>query len=253
MTFAQQHAVSRQHVAVTGQFADPVAGWLWEARERCLPAPAAEQWPQVSLARATAVSEALYQRLQDEGARRSGWKFGAFSSAAQEAFGIDAPIVAPTLSCWTTTGRASQRIELSSFISPRLEAEIGIFVREGGGLALVPCVEIADSRLPGWRLPPRGAIADFGLQGAMVYGEPVTPQRQVTVQVRHDGRVVQDATALWRSAVESLDLLPAGALSTGNFYVATGSITPLMPADPGKWTFDFGAAGALVLELRGMR
>jgi hypothetical protein len=250
MTSAHEDAIGRQHPpAAEGGFADPLAGWLWQARSSCLPAPAAAAWPPLTLARATAISQELYSRLEDGGARRSGWKFGAFSSAAQKAFGIDAPIVAPTLSCWTSTGRARQRVELASFISPQLEAEIGIFVNKGGELALVPCVEIADSRLPGWELPPRGAIADFGLQGAMVYGEPVLPAVEVSVSVRHDGPVVQGASALWRTAVESLDLLPAGASSTGDFHVATGSITPLMAAEPGNWTFDFGAAGTLELEL----
>lgn len=235
-----------------GTFADPLAGWLWEARRTGHPAPPAAQWPELTATRAAALAEQLYDRVVAEGDRRTGWKFGAFGSAAQRAFGIDGPVVAPTMSSWTWTGATSYELDLSGLVSPRLEAEVGVYVDGGGDRWLVPCVEVADCRFPAWDLPPRGVIADFGLQGAMVYGQPVRPVSEVSVAVHHRGKRLQGGAARWASVVESLDLVPSEAVLDGGSYIATGSITAPLPVRRGPWTFDFGRVGSLVLDLRGV-
>jgi 2-keto-4-pentenoate hydratase len=114
-------------------------------------------------------------------------------------------------------------------------------------MRLAPCVEIADCRFAGWALPPGGAPADFGLQGSMVFGPVVEPVAEVHVEVRRDGETVGAGEGTWAEAAARLSLLPA-SLAPGAL-VATGSITAMFPAARGRWEFDFGPAGTLVLDL----
>jgi 2-keto-4-pentenoate hydratase len=61
-------------------------------------------------------------------------------------------------------------LELARFCQPKLEAEVGLVLDGSAEPQVTACVEIADCRFAGWRPPPGVAVADFGLQGAMVFG-----------------------------------------------------------------------------------
>jgi hypothetical protein len=81
----------------------------------------------------------------------------------------------------------------------------------------------------------------------MVFGPVVEPVAEVHVEVRRDGETVGAGGGTWAEAAARLSLLPAALAPRA--LVATGSITAMFPAVRGHWEFDFGPAGALVLDL----
>ena len=131
-------------------------------------------------------------------------------------------------------------------MQPKLEAEIGILLVDGEAW-LAPCVEVADCRFGAWAVPPACAVADFGLQGAMLFGAAVAPIPRVGVTVSCDGSPVAEGAGDFSDAVERLAMVP-GRLGR-SVHIATGSITPMLPATAGVWEFDFGPVGRLVVEL----
>lgn len=75
----------------------------------------------------------------------------------------------------------------------------------------------------------------------MLFGLEVDPILSISVEVRHDGRRIAAAACTWDDAVSRLDIMPPW--TRHDAHVATGAMTPLVPAGRGRWEFDFGAAG----------
>jgi 2-keto-4-pentenoate hydratase len=223
-------------------FADPLAKALWDARERGVTVSSAQAWSDLSRERADDVSTALYQRLGP--IAPPAWKMGAFDEETQLRLGLAGPLVAPVLSDRMHVGASTVSLRLRDFAQPKLEAEVGIRTDDGRP-TLVPCVEVADCRFADWALPPFAAVADFGLQGAMVFGRGTAPVDEIHVDVSHDGVPVGSGRATWSDAVRRLSVLPDVHGET--VYVATGAMTPMFPALPGVWEFDFRGLATLVL------
>lgn len=204
----------------------------------------AESWGHLSADHAEAISVALYQQVSPT--VPSAWKLGALDEASQSRLGLGGPLVAPVLPDRLHLRTTTLTLQLRDFVQPKLEAEVGICI-DDTGYTLVPCVEVADSRFPDWAVPRLGAIADFGLQGAMVFGFPAAPQSEIEVNVSHDGAMVGSGSATWAEVVPRLSLIPRAGDDT--VFVATGSMTPMFPALPGIWEFDFRGLASLILEL----
>lgn len=231
---------------MTGPNRDTLVEALWRARHQGTTTRLDDAaWAGLDREVAEAVAGKLYGRVLS--APPSAWKLGALDSPTQRRLGLDGPLVAPVLPDRLHQGAREVRLELKDFTQPRLEAELGVQVEGSRGPRPLPCVEVADSRLPGWRLPPAGAIADFGLQGAMVFGESAAAAGDVVrVDVRHDGRLLETGEQSWADTVARLSLLPEEARRQP-CVVATGAITPLVDAAPGRWDFDFHDLGTLSL------
>jgi 2-keto-4-pentenoate hydratase len=225
-------------------FADPLAAVLWDARGRGAVVADARPWSQLSARRAAAISSELYRRQRAR--TPSAWKMGAFDAPTQERLVLDGALLAPVLADGLQVGVTEVRLELARFGQPKLEAEVGIRLTPQGN-RLMPCVEIADCRFPDWAVPARAAVADFGLQGAMLFGRDTAPIPLVHVEVRRDGVPLQGADCTWDEAVGRLEIMPSS--TRHNTYVATGAMTPLIPATRGRWEFDFGEAGSLTVVL----
>jgi len=228
----------------TESFVDPLARALWDARERGVAVNSAEDWVDLSSDRAEAISAALYQRLISTAP--SAWKMGAFDEESQLRLGLDGPLVAPVMPDRLHLGVTEVSLQIRDFVQPKLEAEVGVRI-DGTGHTLVPCVEVADTRFADWVVPRFGAVADFGLQGAMVFGLDGAAFDEIEVTVRHDGVKVGSGSATWTSVLERLSLIPGAG--EGTAHVATGSMTPMFPATPGIWEFDFKGLEPLILEL----
>ncbi len=215
---------------------------LWEARRTGVPLdPAAGPWPELTQAQAAEVAEEQYAR---DGVSRS-WKLGALDAAAQRFLGIDAPVCVPLLGDAAETDVTEVHLSRAGLVTPRFEVEIGVLL-DGVDVYPVPCVEIADCRFAGWRLPPYGMTADLALQGRMLFGPPGVVTGDVEVTVDHDGRRAVTGTASWQEAVARLDLLDD---HTAADRVATGAITALVDCAPGRWDFDFGTLGHLAVTV----
>lgn len=193
-----------------------------------------------------AVARAVANELYRSAATERAWKMGAFDAETQDQLGLDEPLVAPVLSRGLVLDASFVDLHSGDFVQPRLEAEIGVLVTETRVRAL-PCVEVADCRIAGWRPPPGWALADFGLQGAMVFGTPVEPPDSVSVEVVHDGTTVGIAQRCWADALARLEHLPADAGHAVPFRVATGAMTPLYELALGRWEFRFSGLPALTL------
>jgi 2-keto-4-pentenoate hydratase len=148
------------------------------------------------------------------------------------------------------TDAGAVTLELARLCQPKLEAEVGLVLDGSGVPAVAACVEIADCRFAGWLPPPRVAVADFGLQGAMVFGPDRPAPDEIGVEVRHDGRHVATGRAAVADVTARLDLVrPLLPQGTGRVMVATGAITSLLDAAPGRWEFVFTGATTITLTL----
>ena len=227
---------------------DELAERLWAARERVEPLAEDPDWLGVDHAEAVEVADQLYRRCAVPPDPRdvAAWKLGALDELTRHRLGLPGPLVAPVLPGGLHTGVQELPVRLAELVDPKLEAEIGVLL-DAGRPFLVPCVEIADCRFAGWAVPLGCALADFGLQGSMVFGSAVEPVDLVQVTVRHNGATVGQGSGAWAAAVDRVSLLPAPLASP--VHVATGSITPMIPATAGTWEFDFGDAGTIVLDL----
>jgi 2-keto-4-pentenoate hydratase len=224
---------------IDSRFIDPLAAALSDARQRRAHVSAGLPWSELTPGRAEAIGAELYGQQHSDGP--SAWKMGAFDSATQERLVLDGPLVAPVLADGLHVDVTEVHLELARFAQPKLEAEVGVLMTPHGN-RLMPCVEVADCRFPGWAIPAYAAVADFGLQGAMLFGNDVAPLPLVHVTVRHDDQDVQSADCAWDEAVSRLRFLPSSAATS---YVATGAMTSLIPATVGRWDFDFQEAGRL--------
>jgi 2-keto-4-pentenoate hydratase len=223
--------------------ADRLAGILWEARRTGTALdPAADPWSGLTRTRATLIADALYRR----GGTSRTWKLGALDTATQRRLGITGPACVPLLAGATSTEIISTVLSRGELVAPKFEAEIGVVVDAVGVPYPVPCVEIADCRFSGWKLPPYGMTADLALQGRMLFGPVGVMARRAGVTVSHDGRRVATGSARWDEAVARLDLL--GDLRDAD-HVATGSITELLDCRPGRWEFDFGTLGHIAVTV----
>lgn len=231
---------------MTGGFDDPLAEALWECRRehRTLDLPDGH-FADLTLDRAKAIASELYRRL--DAARSGSWKLGAFDRVTREILGLAEPLVAPVPSDRLSVGPSALDVSMGSFVQAKLEAEVGVAIYDWG-VRLVPCIEVADCRFLGWRVPAVAALADFGLQGAMVFGPEFDPVGEVRVDVRHNGQPVGSGRLSWDEAVERLALLPPEA-SHRPTYVATGAITPQLDASPGRWEFEFRDIATMSLTL----
>lgn len=229
-------------------FDDPIATALWAARADARKVDTLERLP---LGRGNAIALALYTRLRAQGARQIGWKIGATDPIAQRRFETDGPFSAPLFDASVIPD--GSRISLGSLVAPVLEAEIG--VRLAGNVATIfPCIEIADCRVRDWRVTLPEALADFGLQGAMVLGESVDGVAAVPeVSISHDGAVIRSGTP---DTPAALDRARALGETAGSIFapgtpqvVVTGAILAPLPLTVGHWTVSFGLLGSLSLEV----
>lgn len=228
---------------------DEVARALWDAWELRRPLVADGIDAGLPIERAAVVADSLYAALRRAGARQIGWKLGATEAAVQAALGADAPFAAPVYS--TTLVAGGGPVSLGDLLAPRLEAEIAFRVVGDVPIAL-PCLELADCRVRGWEVSIAGAIADFGLQGRILFGAPAAhPPDLVEVVVTHDGAEVQRGSRRLTDALAGLELVraAAGFAALDGLTIATGSIGAAIPLEPGHWRADFGALGALTLRV----
>lgn len=232
----------------TPKFGDSLASELWRARRDATTVGTAGD-AGLDAERCERVGAELYRAVEEEGGHQVAWKIGAGDAAAQERFGTDRPFTAPVYDSSCLTDGATLR--LSGLVAPRLEAEIGLRfdAADGGTPTVLPCIEIIDCRFPGWNVKIAAILADFGLQAAMVFGEPGAAGPEVEAVVRRDGEEVARGSGEVAAAVATV----RGALGDERLaavrLVASGSLVTPVPLRPGSHEVDFGQLGRLRLEV----
>ena len=165
-------------------------------------------------------------------------------------------------------GVADTDLAVSHFAEPRLEPEIALCLRDAprAGLALrdlagcidwvAPAFEIVQSHFPHWKFQAADTIADGGLHGALLVGEPVPlasigtdaelALAAVEVELHRDGQLVEvgrGANALGSplaALAHLVDLLaqqPSLPRLRAGEIVTTGTLTAAYPVRAGEaWT-----------------
>ena len=130
-----------------------------------------EEHPQMEVADAYAVQDALRRRRLAAGLRQSGFKCGLTSLEKIRQIGLGGPVFG-FLTADTALADGAE-VSAASMMTPRVEAEIGIVTRVALGGAdcgipevlaaidqVVPAIEIIDGRYASFRFDPRDVIAD---------------------------------------------------------------------------------------------
>ena len=174
-------------MTLTDAEASKLAADLYQARRSGTPIPPlTAQYPGLTVADAYRIQQELVAMLAADGERTVGYKLGLTSAPMQQLLGVDSPDFAPVLSSHVNPDGAA--VAASSFIAPRVEAEIalvlGTDLRGPDCTALdvaaavrgaVPALEIVDSRIADWKIKLADTIADLASSGAVVLGPAITP------------------------------------------------------------------------------
>jgi len=224
---------------------------------------------------------ALQQRHADalclrEGGRTIGIKLGGTTPAMLQALGLDTPFIGPLLS--TRAAASPARLRRADFRVCAIEAEIAVRIGKridpSSGLpdrdtllaaidAVMPAIEVADSRLANFAaMPATAIIADLGYAGAWVYGADCADWRSldlrnIAVKLVADGATVREGAGhlvlgdpLRALSLAVADLARRGQCLEPGTVVTTGSCTPpWLAAGPAHLCADFGPLGQVTLRL----
>lgn len=157
-----------------------------EASRRPIP-PIRETWPMADVVDAYEIQLLNIRRRLDRGARVNGHKVGLSSRAMQEMMGVDEPDYGHLLSDMELS--ETEPVEAARYCYPRVEVEVGFILGErlpGTGCteedvlrateAVVPAIELIDSRILDWDIRIIDTIADNASSAGYVLGrERVAP------------------------------------------------------------------------------
>ncbi|MFB6157759.1 MAG: 2-keto-4-pentenoate hydratase [Haloferacaceae archaeon] len=205
------------------------------------------------------------RRLPAEGPA-VGYKVGFTTEAVRADVGVDRPVFGRVLADTVLSG---DRIDVGPLIAPRIEPEIAFLLDDaleppvtpfdvlGATQAVVPTVEVVDSRVRDWDVTAAGAVADNALAARVLPGRQTgAVDRDLGlegVRVRVDGEVRGAGTGAAvlghpARAVAWLAEALAGhdeRLAAGD-AVLTGSITEPIPVAPGETlTVEFASLGTV--------
>jgi 2-keto-4-pentenoate hydratase len=165
-----------------------------------------ERWPELTSEDAYRIQELGLQLREGDGERIVGGKLGFTSAAMRAAMRVDAPNTG-----WVTDAmlRHDGVVDLDDHLHPKVEPEIAFVlaqdlrapVTSGDVLrataAVVPCLEVVDSRYHDFRFTALDNVADDSSAGAFVLGDPVPVDgidlRTCGVVLETDGEVVATA------------------------------------------------------------
>jgi 2-keto-4-pentenoate hydratase len=255
---------------------DEIANELFAAARDAEPISPLRDRYALSIGDGYAISRRVLQHRLERGAEDDlvGYKIGFTSDAVREDLGVDEPAFGYVLDGMVSTGRATTTIDSKTFIAPRIEPEIAVVLgdfedplderdAEAAIEAVVPAIEVVDSRIRDWEFTPPEAVADNALAAALLTGErhPWSADdidlAGEGVTVAKDGTTVATGTgkAVLGDPIRALIWL-AEELATREEtlepgqIVSTGSITRPVPVEPGEEiTVEFDSLGTISLDI----
>lgn len=219
-------------------------------------APLTDRWGDLSLEDAYAIQGLVIDHRIAMGERRIGWKIGLTSQAMQRQLGVDQPDFGPLLDGMQVADGG--RCPVADLIAPRVEGEIAFRLASdlsGTELgtdevlaaceAVVPALEIIDSRIADWRIALADTVADHASAARFVVGEggcapDALDLAAAEVVLRRDGEEVERGTgaAVLEHPANAVAWL-AGTLAqfgeglrAGDLILA-GALHAAIAADPG--------------------
>lgn len=167
--------------------AEELAVELLQAWETRVPVdPLTERFPDLTIAQAYAIQMAAVRRRLEEGRRVVGKKIGLTSKAMQDMLGVHEPDYGHLLDDMVVPNGGP--ILVSRLLQPRCEGEIAFLLGKdlvGPGVtvaqvlsateAVIPALEIVDSRVRDWKIKIQDTIADNASSALVVLGDKMTP------------------------------------------------------------------------------
>lgn len=211
----------------------------------------------------------LQRRINDNGEAPIGKKIGVTSDAVQSMLGV----FEPDFGFLTDAMQVGEgEISIGNLIQPRAEAEIAFRLGRsltGPGVtsedvlaateAVIPCFEVVDSRIDGWRIKIQDTVADNASCGIYVLGNSeVGPAgldlAACRVAVHKNGEFLSEGlgSAVQGSPEAAIAWLAntfgkLGMSLNAGELVLSGSLVPLEPVQPGDtMTMDIPGIGSTV-------
>ncbi len=186
---------------------DELAADLAQAeRSRVSIAPLTAAHPDIDVVDAYEIQLINIRQRVAEGARVVGHKVGLSSAAMQQMMGVDEPDYGHLLDQMQVFENAP--VATSRYLYPRVEVEVGFILAEdlpgahcteadvlAATEALVPAIELIDTRITDWQITLCDTIADNASSAGFVLGKArASPAdidvRAVTVRLTRNGEVV---------------------------------------------------------------
>ena len=261
-------------MTLTPERADELAAALYKARLTRVPVPPlTEADPDLTMADGYLVQQGVVRRYLADGDRIVGYKLGLTSKPMQTMLGVDSPDFAPVMASHVNVDGTA--IEVSSFIAPKLEAEIALVL--GAELSgpdctplnvlratdgVVASIELVDSRVADWRIKLPDTVADMASSGAIVVAGRATAVSDVDLRTlgmvfTRDGEVIATgagAAALGNPAAAVAWLVrtlhPLGAGLHAGSVVMTGALHAAVPVAAGEtYRAEFDRLGAVSVRI----
>ena len=202
-----------------------------------------------------------------ESANLVGMKIGLTSKVMQDMFGVDSPDFGHILNNMVFENNSV--VSVSNFISPKVEFEIAFILKEdlqGPNItaehvlqateAVVPAIEIIDSRIRDWKFRFEDTVADNGSSaGAIlgdVYSQPTMDElANIEITAMKNGSVFDEgiSNAVMENPAKAVawlaNMLAAYdiTLKAGQF-ILSGAITKAVPFESGDvFEIDYGSYG----------
>lgn len=179
--------------------------------------PATVLYPQLSIEEAYQVQLFMIEREIKNGQKVTGKKIGLTSKAMQELLGVDEPDYGHLLNSMEV--RNGGAIPFNRVLQPKVEGELAFILKEdlsGPGVstmdvlnatdAIVPALEIVDSRIKNWKITLADTIADNASSGLYVLGEKIKKLSDIDIK--------QIGMALYKN--NELQNTGVGAAALGN-------------------------------------
>lgn len=237
--------------------------------------PVVDRWPQTDVVDAYEVALLNIRRRVRAGATVVGHKVGLSSLAMQQMMGVDEPDYGHLLSDMELA--PDRPVDPSRFCYPRVEVEVGFVLGEalpGEGCteedvldateAVVPAIELIDSRIRDWRIGLVDTIADNASSAGFVLGpERVKPRdldlRGIDATLRRNGEVVAEgrSDAVLGNPVTAVAWLARKVAAFGvrleaGHVVLPGSCTRAVDVRPGdEFVADFSGLGTVTVSFSG--
>jgi 2-keto-4-pentenoate hydratase len=251
---------------------DELAADLAEAERSRKPiAPLTVVCPDIDVVDAYEIQLINIRQRVAEGARVVGHKVGLSSLAMQQMMGIDEPDYGHLLDEMQVF--EDRPVKAANYIYPRVEVELGFILAAdlpgadcteddvlAATEAVVPSIELIDTRIADWKIASCDTIADNGSSAGFVLGEARVSPADVditgidVVLTRNDEMVAKGCTdAVLGNPATAVAWLARMVESFGvrlraGHIVLPGSCTRAIDARPGdKFVAEFGGLGSVRL------
>lgn len=174
---------------------EALAAELLRAQQECTPlAPLTERFSDLSIAQAYQIQLAAVRTRLGGGRRVIGKKIGLTSKAMQDLLGVHEPDYGHLFDDMVALN--GQPIAVDKLLQPRCEGEIAFLLERdlrGPGVtvadvlvatkAVIPALEIVDSRIRDWKIKIQDTIADNAASARVVLGDKMTPVHDLDLRL----------------------------------------------------------------------